>query len=280
MKEDYLPKLHNSQLKILDEIVRICERNSLTYFLIGGTLLGAVRHSGYIPWDDDLDIAMPRTDYNRFIECAEKELGKEYMLDCFKLNRKYWLPFIKVRLKNTEMAEETLKDYDGNKGIFVDIFPLDNAKSQDDPSIKKRKNTEEKIKAILRKKNLCKIKANQGVVFNSKVLFAKIFSNKYLHKKLDRSMQYEKDDSAEYFINLGSQYKIEKQTHLKSKYYPSKKIKFEDREYSVPNDYEYVLTKIYGANYMTLPPVEKRVTHKPLSVTFEDGEYIDFNTKD
>ncbi len=276
MKEDYLPKLHNSQLKILDEIVRICEMHKIVYFLIGGTLLGAVRHSGYIPWDDDLDIAMPREDYNKFIEYAQKELKEDFILDCFKTNKKYWLPFIKIRLKNTIMAESTLKDYNGCKGIFVDIFPLDSAKDENSIDIKKRKKTEEKIKAILMKKNICKIRLEQGFIFNLKVIISKCIPNKLLHSILNRAMQNEGKEE-KYFVNLGSQYKIEKQTHLKEKYYPAKKIKFEDREYFAPNDYEYVLTKIYGSKYMELPPVEKRVTHKPLMVQFEDGECMEFS---
>ena len=96
------------QQKILDEIVRICDNYNLRYFLIGGTLLGAVRHKGYIPWDDDLDISMPRKDYNQFIEIAKKQLSQNFKLDCKYTNNKYWLPFIKVRMKDTSFDENSL----------------------------------------------------------------------------------------------------------------------------------------------------------------------------
>ena len=87
-------------------------------------------------------------------------------------------------------------------------------------------------------------------------------------------MKFNKNQDSGYFVNLGSQYGINKQTHLKNKYYPKKNIIFRKKIYSVPNDYDYVLTKIYGQNYMELPPIEKRVTHNPLSIKFEGEEEI------
>ena len=128
MKKEILDKLHITHIKILDEIVRICDENKLNYFLIGGTLLGAVRHKGFIPWDDDLDIAMPRKDYDKFLNIAKKQINNNYILEYNKTNRKYWLPFAKVRLKNTLYVENTIKNYETNKEIWVDIFPIDNVK--------------------------------------------------------------------------------------------------------------------------------------------------------
>ena len=81
--QDILDKLHKVELEILDDFVKICNKNNLTYFLTGGTMLGAVRHNGFIPWDDDIDIGMPRKDYDEFIKIAPKELGNKYYLDCF-----------------------------------------------------------------------------------------------------------------------------------------------------------------------------------------------------
>ena len=81
MEASVLKKLHSEEVKILDEIVRICKKNNIEYFLIGGTLLGAIRHKGFIPWDDDLDIAMPREDYEKFLKTAEKELQEPYKLE-------------------------------------------------------------------------------------------------------------------------------------------------------------------------------------------------------
>lgn len=77
MDDLMLNKLHNLQVQILDEIVRICDSNNMDYFLIGGTLLGAIRHKGFIPWDDDLDIAMPRKSYDKFISLCNSEMNNK-----------------------------------------------------------------------------------------------------------------------------------------------------------------------------------------------------------
>ena len=97
MEKKHLIKLHQSEIKILDEIVRICDKYNLQYFLIGGTLLGAVRHKGFIPWDDDLDIAMPRNDYEKFISISKNELKDDFILDDISTNEQYWQIFAKVR---------------------------------------------------------------------------------------------------------------------------------------------------------------------------------------
>ena len=95
---NYLIKLKKEEIKILDYFVQICEKYNLNYVLVGGTLLGAVRHKGYIPWDDDLDVAMPRKDYEKFLK-SFKETDK-YILDCNTIT-KYWMPIAKIRNKKT-----------------------------------------------------------------------------------------------------------------------------------------------------------------------------------
>ena len=109
MDKDILQKLKEEQLKVLDYIVKVCEENSLEYFLIGGTLLGAVRHRGYIPWDDDLDLAMPRKDYEKFIKIFLNQDNGKYILDTNNHSKYYWLPFLKVRNKNTIYQENLQK---------------------------------------------------------------------------------------------------------------------------------------------------------------------------
>ena len=85
--KETLDKLHQVEMEILDDFVKVCEKHKLRYFLTGGTMLGAVRHSGFIPWDDDVDIGMPREDYDKFIEIGEKALGDKYQLECFEHNK-------------------------------------------------------------------------------------------------------------------------------------------------------------------------------------------------
>ena len=115
------------QLDILQEIAMICNKHDIKYFAIGGTLLGAVRHKGYIPWDDDLDIAMYREDYNKFCKIAPKELHNPFFFQTEDTDPGYLLRHAKVRNSNTTAILSIQKDkkYKFNQGIFVDIFPLD-----------------------------------------------------------------------------------------------------------------------------------------------------------
>lgn len=279
MDKEILIKLHTVQTKILDKIVEICEINSLEYFLIGGTLLGAVRHQGFIPWDDDLDISMPRKDYEIFLKICNRYLGDDFFLDSSGTNNRYWLPFAKIRMKNTIYQENLLEYYKGYEGIWVDIFPLDNASEE----ISKLQEIQfylfGKVKSVIAyNSKISYIRSENPIkVFGYKI--CSLIPNKIWFIIQKKIMMMNKDEKSSYFVNLGSQYGIKKQTHLKSKYLPSKKIKFEGKPYNVPNDCNYVLTKIYGSDYMELPPVEKRVTHNPIRVKFEDSAEILFNTK-
>ena len=267
-----LKKIHKCEQEILDEIVRICENNNLRYVLIGGTLLGAARHKGFIPWDDDLDIAMPRKDYKKFIKiCTNKEeLGNKFIIDCLKTNSNYYLPFIKIRNKNTIYEQIAQKNYKGEKGIWVDIFPLDNAKSEN--SEWKKEKIINRFKGALCIKNLENVNYKKSNIKKIAMYIIKILPNKFFYFLMDEIMFFNKNENSKYFVNFGSNYGVKKQIHLKAKYFPATELEFEGKLYKVPNDYKYVLKKIYGDNYMELPPKEKRVTHNPLRVRFEDGE--------
>ena len=125
MDKDVLRKVQLLQLKIAKEIKRICDKNNIDYILDSGTLLGAVRHKGFIPWDDDMDIAMTREEYNRFIDVAKIELGEEYFLQTWDTDNNYPMPFAKVRLNDTRYIENVFENANMHQGIYVDIFPYD-----------------------------------------------------------------------------------------------------------------------------------------------------------
>lgn len=266
---EYLEQLHKTEVEILDEIVRICEKHGLKYYLIGGTLLGAVRHNGFIPWDDDLDIVMPRFDYDKFRELCKSELDEKYYLHDIDSDNKYWLIFAKIRKKNTIFDEKNICTIDdAPKGIYVDIFPLDNAPCENS---RKQRFLTRRIKAL---STVIYIKRKLNVKFSLKSrLFSLLyvpFSIKALtNRQLKLMTKYNSDDSCEYYINYGSNYNTVKQTILKSKYEPSSKVSFEGKTYNTLGDPHHFLARIYGDNYMELPPVEKRITHKPERVCFD-----------
>lgn len=125
-------------LDILCQIDTICKKHDIQYFLCGGTLLGAVRHKGFIPWDDDLDIMMKRNDYNRFCEIAPSELKNPYFFQSERTDPGHLLRHAKIRNSNTTGMFKSFaqKGYNINQGIFVDVFPLDNL--PDDENERKR----------------------------------------------------------------------------------------------------------------------------------------------
>lgn len=120
-----LRQLQLIELDILKEFVRICDKYTLRYYIVGGTLLGAVRHRGFIPWDDDIDVAMPREDYDRFAAISQKELGPEYFYQSPDTDPYYFLSYAKIRKQNTFIFESRFQNASFQQGVFIDIFPLD-----------------------------------------------------------------------------------------------------------------------------------------------------------
>lgn len=263
-----LDKLRKVEIEILNEIVRICDKYQFDYFLAEGTLLGAVRHKGFIPWDDDIDIAMPRSSYEKFINVCKQELNGLYFLDVFETNPWQWRQFAKVRKNGTVF--DTLGIVNNNKihkGIWVDIFPLDN--------VKKPSHVSQTIQAFL-VKNLRKVIALKVEHMELSTIKRRLTANlirfinvSHLSTLQNKLMKCWNNVDAKYFVNLGSTYSYKKQTIAKDKFYPIKKLEFENKLYNGPNDPDHILTRIYG-DYMKLPPVEERVTHNPIRIEFSE----------
>lgn len=270
MSKENLKKLHEVEVEMLDEIVRICDKNNLTYFLVGGTLLGAVRHQGFIPWDDDLDITMLREDYEKFIEIAKKELNPMYMIDNKDTNDKYYLNFTKIRKVNTIFEQDFQADYDGPKGIWVDIFPVDEVKNKNSILGRIQKKINEMIFSILHYKNgfilrkkYVKIKKLLG-----KAVFLK---NSTLLNIQDKILKLQNNKKSKCYAHLASVYSYDREIFDKEDYVPAKKLLFEGKYYKVPNQYEKMLSQVYG-DYMKLPPEDQRVTHNPSKLIFNVEE--------
>lgn len=276
MNDKYKNKLKKELLEILDFFDKICKKNNLKYYLGGGTLLGAIRHDGFIPWDDDIDVYMPREDYNKLLKL--KINNEKYWLDNYKTNKQNWHPFSKIRLKNTEFYEQNIPLFIENQGFWIDILPIDNTKNTHFSFLKIRKRLVEICKNILlyktvKKKNydsICK-----KIFYN----FTKFIPNFIILNFREFIMQLENNKKNKYLISFGSRYKVENQLHLKEKIFPLKKHVFELKKYPIPYDYDYVLTKIYGKDYMIVPPKDKQRTHYPTKIKFSDGEEMYFDEK-
>lgn len=269
LSEQQLKKLHAIETEMLVEIDRVCRKNDITYYITAGTLLGAVRHGGFIPWDDDMDISMSRNDFMRFLEACKKDLSEDYYIECQELNPDYWYAIPKLCKKNTVF--QNIQDANLNEriGIYVDIFVLDNVPKQDG-----------KMQAVfaavanLLQATISNRKTNFNVnemSFKSKAFYylTKPFSIRTLGKwRLFFATRY--GEECKYYINLASRYGRIKQTIGKDKFYPPVELDFDGHRFLAPKEYKYILERIYG-DYMKLPPIEKRNSDHILSeLDFDD----------
>lgn len=277
MNTNFLEKVRNIQLEILDEVVKVCQKYNINYFLCSGTLLGAIRHKGFIPWDDDIDIAMNQKDYYNFIEIAKKELSEKFEIDCYTTNPKCSFSFTKVRKKNTVYIEkkEGLKAGNYNKkGIWIDIFCYNNAYND----MQNNNKIFQKCRRIFTFINI-KLKTNYyNASFYKKIIykiFLKLVTIKYLTNKLIKITTENKDNDSEFMCNFGGNLSFEKETIKREQIYPLSVVEFCGKKYNAPKNPDYYLKHLYG-NYLKLPPKNKRITHIPSYIKFENGEEIYF----
>lgn len=246
-----LKEVQNREHDILRFIVRMCKEHNLRYYLCAGTLLGAIRHKGFIPWDDDIDIMMPRPDYEKLIDLFEQTNNKQYKALHPKC-KDYPYSYAKIVDTHTELQEKDIVPIK-NMGLWVDIFPLDGVKD-DKPSAMKRfiffinkcRNaaTYDKLPEKHRGQKLQWIICRAfGARFFSKIII--YFSKRY---------QF---DACEFNAHIPSSIKY---LHKRDWFETELEVDFEDAKYSVPCGYDNYLKLLYG-DYMTLPPIEKRATH-------------------
>lgn len=257
-------KLQQAILIIMDEIHRICQEHNITYSICGGTLLGAVRHEGFIPWDDDLDIMMIRSEYERFISICKKELSTEkFYLQTQDTDEYYAFAFAKIQLKGTLFLEEWALNVDIPKGIFVDIFPLDN--------LPVRKKLFLKVNHVL--KNMLWVKCGYGTREHQKrisywiiqLISFPISIKRIKNIRFKLITTYNKGITGQYFSSDYPNVIYYTEWFLQMKLY-----NFENRNYfGICKAQEY-LTDQYG-NYRELPPIEERRSHSVCDIDF--GEY-------
>lgn len=259
-------------LSILKDVDRICRENNIKYWIESGTLLGAVRHKGFIPWDDDVDIGMARADYERFREIIEDKLpGDLYYQDIFR-GEGIQYGWCKIRHKHSRIIEE--KDAKYHEGIFIDIFPYDfyQSESENDQLVKLKKEELEKYRLIYNSlldyekdflKNIKKNFKRCGCKFYNKFILKKSLQDIIIGVKKQGEKLAEKGEVDNKATYLG--YGIEVLTldyFIEKKYiFPLKEIDFEGIRVKCPNDNHQVLKKMYGENYMELPKVEDRYYH-------------------
>ncbi len=262
-------------LYLLKEFHTLCETNGLHYTLFGGTLLGAVRHKGFIPWDDDIDVGMMRKDYDRFVELMQNKISNEkYELFSYPKDG-YIYPFAKFCLCDSVLTEMEYKDKYSKLKLYIDVFPIDGY-----PPIEKEKEHFDLIRQYKYKKGciVCKSrKDNESISIKTVVrsIRALIYGFKgmqyYLQKEMKERAKYIIDDN-DYVAMQGAGWnekgKLETTKAKKLKLYD-----FEGEQFYGIEDYDSHLTRLYG-DYMTLPPVEKRISNHNYSLFIGEKTYL------
>lgn len=248
-------------LNILKDIKRVCTELNLRYFLDSGTLLGAIRHNGFIPWDDDIDIVMPRPDYEIFCKSYNKISNNNYYVSSLYTSRNYPFSFAKVYDRRTKKIERGVYLFD--QGLSVDIFPLDGYPSDITGHYKKLVNNFNKYAAAVAHA-FSKYEKFSRVLHNLNTLCCRLY---LAHKraidvqKFAKSIDYEKAD----YVGCNSimYYHQENCRAIKKMCYEPMLKQFEDDMFVVPVGYKDILSMNYGADYMIPPPAElRKSTHE------------------
>ena len=265
--EDSSDRLKSVELDILKEFIRICQENQLQYYLVGGSALGAIRHHGFIPWDDDIDVALPRKDYNSFLEIGQKNLPDYYFLQTFETDPEYPVNFAKIRDSRTTFIESSMKNRKMNHGIYIDVFPLD-FYPEHNVGWFKLIDLLQKARISIEFSSVAstKMRAVQAI---SKVLYPD------LTKTLKRREQHLQSISSSSMVTnfLGAW--RDKETMPKKVFKGGTLVTFENIKALVPEDYDTYLTHLYG-DYMTPPPVEKQKGHHYTEIIDFDKPFTEY----
>lgn len=254
-------------LNMLIEFDDYCNKHNLKYVLDFGTLLGAIRHHGFIPWDDDVDVSMPRTDYDRLIELQKTNpLNDRYKLECIELNNSPY-PFIKMIDSKTKIINSKSSLH---TSLWIDIFPIDGMRRTD-----KERNKDYKKKeryAFLLENACCQL--GSGKTFLKKIvkffviLYSKIKGPYYYGNKIRNIALSDNYDNANYVcMVVWGNFNV-KNFLTKEQYFDLIRVDFEGHMFNAPKEYDLHLRNTYG-DYMKLPPENQRVNHGT------KAEYID-----
>ena len=273
MEPDVLRKVQLYQLEIAKEIRRVCEENDIPFFLCCSTFLGAVRHQGFSPWDDDMDVGMLREDYERFCRIAPEKLNPRFCIQSWYTEPNYALPFAKVRMKGTRFLEAKANQLEEN-GFFVDVFPFDYA-----PETAK----EQKLHAVkLATLFYCKLMKsgckpwmeNDRIHWKKRIAYAAfqllaLFANgETIARRYDALATAHPKSSV--LCRQRGLFRLDcyqAQWYEKLAQYP-----FEGELFPGPANFDAVLRAQFG-DYMTPPPPEKRENrHQIMELDFGDNQ--------
>ncbi len=264
-------EIKNIEFNILKYIDDICIKNNIVYSLTYGTLLGAIRHKGFIPWDDDIDICMDRKNFNKFVEACKLDNSNIYELLWIDTNKKYTLPLPKVIDKTTVLTQNTQNEK-MKLGVYVDVFIFDKIPKDDS----KRKKFINKLELYQRfwgysqNKYVWRDHSIKSCIRFIVYCIFHLINPRFFSGLLNKAAQkYDKEENFEF---LGSMvYSVIRNKGYFNKYFfeETKKVEFENRMFPITRYYDELLTICYG-DYMKYPPIEKQVSNHDFSAFYRD----------
>lgn len=263
-KDIQLLAVKKVQCDLLRKFIEVCQENNLTYCAFYGTLLGAIRHDGFIPWDDDVDVVMPRKDYDKLQKIANYVFEPPYFLQTPENDNCFYGGYAKLRNSATTGIEERDRKQDCNRGIWIDIFPLDNV-----PANEKKKKTQFReilfYQRLLAKKNY----GMQRVLYDLEshhekkyLVLSKLLPKDFLCRRLKKAMTCGQSDKSSKVAVMARYYggKIYQEYNLKDFSFLINHA-FEGEKIMIPSGYENCLINDYGMDYMLYAPEEERIPH-------------------
>ena len=269
--DETLKHLQEVQIEIFKYFTKVCEENDITYFMYAGSLLGTIRHEGFIPWDDDIVVIMFREDFEKLNAVFEKEIDDKYNFFNVLNEKTYHYTWGRLTLKDTLFKEWWADQVDYTPNIFLDIFILDNIPDNKYKwFIQKWKSfalNQMTIYSLIKYRNESRLKE---IIQQMAYYFLKILpvSSTTIKRKCVESFSKYKDEKCERVCDFPSEFLMP--VSNRSDWVPAKKAKFEGLEVSIPNNYDKILTMDFN-DYMQLPPEESRFNPAPEEIDF--GEY-------
>lgn len=265
-----------TELEILKVFISVCEKLGLRYYLACGSVLGAVKYQGFIPWDDDIDVCMPREDYEIFLQRAKEHLPEHLFLQNYKTDPHFPSVTSKIRNCNTAWIEEGVAHLDMNHGMYLDVFPLDGYPKdpKEQKKFEKKKMHFERIRAISynQRFNIKAIRTNMVLLANK--LFGLYSSSASNIEKYEKFISSYPTSCSKLWCNHGNWQGVLEYAD-KSQYGNGIKATFEGIEVVIPENYDEYLTQKYG-DWRSDPPIEKQKTHHSVKIADTERSYKEY----